>query len=354
MKACCIEGLSKKKEERYPTCTALVEALEAAFAATPNWKSLGRGASLNLPTMVEQPQEPPVSVAAPALTPPPSEKPPISLPPPSRSLPAPHAPAREEQESPSRVIPILITLVIGGGLAVGAYYGRQWIYGESTPVAAPAPELAKPALKQDNPPPKAVPAPAPSARKEAEPADQATPESNPNPEINHEAQAESPTPPRPIPIQRAPREPMRPRVVTSVELPVRSQPPGATAMLDGLPGTACVTPCVLKAATGEHTISLTLPGYKTFSRSVAVHDTTVDLPALNLVPAQGVLMVQSRPDGATIMVDDKKWPVSTPAQVTLPPGRYRITVEKGNLRGVQTIEIRDGDLRHLIMPLNAP
>jgi serine/threonine-protein kinase len=346
-------GLSKKKEERFPTCTALVDALEAAFAATPDWKSLGRGASLNLPTMAEPPQDHADSAAAPA-TAPPSEKPPVTLPPPARSLPAPHAPAREEQELPSRVIPILITLVIGGGLAVGAYYGRQWIYGESAPVA---PEPPKPALKQETPPPKAVPAPVPPARNEPEPADQTAPEASPklNPEADHEKLPEPPTSSRPAPAPRVPREPIRPpRIVTSVELPVRSQPPGATVMLDGLPGTACVTPCVLKAATGEHTIFLTLPGYKTLSRSVTVHDTTVDLPVLDLVQARGVLMVQSKPDGATIMVDDTRWPVPTPAQVTLPPGRYRITVEKGNLKALQTIEIRDGDLRHLIMQLNSP
>ena len=145
-----------------------------------------------------------------------------------------------------------------------------------------------------------------------------------------------------------------PRVVTSVEVTVQSQPPGATAMLDGLPGTSCITPCVLKASSGEHTISLTRAGYKMITRPVTVRDTTVELPVMNLVQAAGTLMVQSQPDGATIMVDDRKWPTPTPAQVTLPPGRYRLTLEKGNLKGGQTIEIRDGDLRHLIVQLSAP
>jgi hypothetical protein len=40
--------------------------------------------------------------------------------------------------------------------------------------------------------------------------------------------------------------------------------------------------------------------------------------------------------------------------VTLPPGRYHLTLEKGNLKGGQTIEVRDGDLRHLIVQLSAP
>ena len=341
-------GLSKKKEERFPNCVALVDALEAAFAATPDWKSLGRGASLSLPTMVEEPREEPASAAAPpaAETPSPADPPAPPLPPPVRNLPAPHV--REEPESTSRAIPILVTLLVGGCLAVGAYYGRQWIY----PDAASVPEPAKPALKQESPAPKPVeapPVPAPDKPVPETPAAETPAPSTPA------AQTPAPTePPAQAPAVTPRPAARQPRVITSVELPVRSEPSGATVILDGLPGTACVTPCILKAATGEHTISLTHPGYKTLSRSVTVRDTTVDLPVLALAQAQGVVMVQSRPDGAIIMVDDRRWPTLTPAQVTLPPGRYRLTVEKGGLKASQTLEIRDGDLRHLILQLNAP
>ena len=73
-----------------------------------------------------------------------------------------------------------------------------------------------------------------------------------------------------------------------------------------------------------------------------------------LLQAAGVLMVQSQPDGATITIDDRRWPAVTPAQVTLPPGKYRLTLEKGNLKAAQSIEVRDGDLRHMILQLSAP
>src|SRR5207247_1296235 len=58
------KGLSKQPELRYATCSELVEALEEACAATPEWRSLPRGGSLNLPTMEEEPQ-PATTPAAP-------------------------------------------------------------------------------------------------------------------------------------------------------------------------------------------------------------------------------------------------------------------------------------------------
>jgi predicted Ser/Thr protein kinase len=340
-------ALSKQKEARFPNCTAFIDALESACASTPGWKNLGRGASLNLPTQVlDAPAEPaPDPPAIPVV-----EKPTVPLQPPVRALPAPYLRElrREEPEAKRRAVPILMTLILGGLLAVGAYYGRQFIYPETAAVQEPP----KPALKQVTPTPKpvvipAVPTPPPSTPVEPTPVEQ-TPAQEPA--RNDEIPEKPPEKPK-----VAKREPVRPpRVVTSVEVTVQSQPPGATAMLDGLPGTSCVTPCVLKASSGEHTISLSRTGYKLLTRPVTVRDTTVELPVLNLAAAAGTLMVQSQPDGATIMIDDRRWPTPTPAQVTLAPGRYHLTLEKGNLKAAQTIEVRDGDLRHLILQLSAP
>src|SRR6266849_8131410 len=63
------KGLSKQPEQRYETCSALVEALGAACAATPGWKSLPRGASLTLPTMGEMPAAPAPKIEPPAAVP---------------------------------------------------------------------------------------------------------------------------------------------------------------------------------------------------------------------------------------------------------------------------------------------
>jgi hypothetical protein len=123
------------------------------------------------------------------------------------------------------------------------------------------------------------------------------------------------------------------------------------AILDGLLGTACVTPCSLKASTGEHTISLSHAGFKPLTRPISVRDASFDLPVLTMSQALGTLMLQSDPPGATITIDDKRWPSVTPAPLSLAPGKYRLGLEKGNLKASRTIDIRDGELSTLRVPL---
>jgi hypothetical protein len=136
-----------------------------------------------------------------------------------------------------------------------------------------------------------------------------------------------------------------------VEILVKSQPSGAQAILDGLLGTACITPCSLKASTGEHTISLSHPGFRNLTRSISVHDESPDLPTLTMAQALGTLMLQTDPPGATITIDDKRWPSVTPAPLSLPPGKYRLALEKGSAKANRTIDVRDGELSTLRVPL---
>jgi hypothetical protein len=67
--------------------------------------------------------------------------------------------------------------------------------------------------------------------------------------------------------------------------------------------------------------------------------------------SMGTLMLQTDPPGATITIDDKRLPNVTPAPVSLPPGKYRLGLEKGNLKTSRNIEIRDGELSTLRVPL---
>jgi hypothetical protein len=136
-----------------------------------------------------------------------------------------------------------------------------------------------------------------------------------------------------------------------VEVLVRSVPPGATATLDGLLGTACITPCSLKASTGEHTIALSHAGYTPLSHPISVHDVSFEVPVLTMNQVHGTLMLQTEPPGATITVDEKRWPSVTPSALHLPPGKYNLTLEKGSVKTSRTIEIREGELSTLKVPL---
>jgi serine/threonine protein kinase len=312
------KGLSKQPDQRYPTCAALVEALEAACAGSPGWKSLGRGGGLNFPTMAE-PEAPPPTKAEPE---------PVSPAPVPRNLPPPRARV-EPEKSKSRALPMVALLLICGVLIAAIYYVRQ----PTTPEPPPPVQEQKKEVAKIEAPPAPVETPV-------------KPPETPEPVQRDE------TPPDETP-RLPPAEPQRiqQRPVTSVEIPVRSQPSGATAMLDGLLGTACTTPCVLKASAGEHTVSLSLAGFKNLLRQIKVTSGPVDLPVLTMAQASGLLMLTTDPTGATVTVDDRRWPGVTPAQISLAPGKYRLTIEKGDLKTVQNVEIHDGDLRHLSVPL---
>ncbi|MEK7754465.1 MAG: serine/threonine-protein kinase, partial [Acidobacteriota bacterium] len=48
-------ALAKSVEDRYPTCAAFIEALEAACRKKPDWQPMPRGVSQNMPTVASPP-----------------------------------------------------------------------------------------------------------------------------------------------------------------------------------------------------------------------------------------------------------------------------------------------------------
>jgi hypothetical protein len=69
----------------------------------------------------------------------------------------------------------------------------------------------------------------------------------------------------------------------------------------------------------------------------------VEVPAVVLRVLQGTLMLTSQPEGAAVLVNGKRYPQTTPAQITLTPGTYSITVEwKDGKTATRSVEIRNG------------
>ncbi|HKE29062.1 MAG TPA: PEGA domain-containing protein [Bryobacteraceae bacterium] len=74
--------------------------------------------------------------------------------------------------------------------------------------------------------------------------------------------------------------------------------------------------------------------------------------ASKLRAPSGILLVTSVPTSAAIFVDGKKQTQTTPAQIGLPPDRYRITVEKDGLQNTSQGEISDGSIKVLRVVLH--
>jgi serine/threonine protein kinase len=184
------KALAKSVDERYPTCAAFIEALEAACRQKPDWQPMPRGVSQNMPTVAStdpgsaaQTKSDPVFLAPlstkPISMPQPAPEPEPAAPPATYAMPAePESPPavrrrqREEQlDAPPEQIKsrkVLGVAAAVGVVAIGAflgfrYFGPEVSGGEKKEVAAvtqPAQQaprvVAPPPTAQQ--PPKPVPA----------------------------------------------------------------------------------------------------------------------------------------------------------------------------------------------------
>jgi serine/threonine protein kinase len=375
------KGLSKKPDARYRTCSEFIEALEKACAATKGWKPMPRGGSLNAPTMAES--------AQPAITLPPGRRPvrsggtaTVDRGPKRKSgflpflaailmaaallaligwqagqSPAPHSTETAQTKQP----PAAATGSTQAGTQSAATQSTDQTttqnttgQSESKPSPMPSGESgATGAVTEPKPPEETVaakqdrsPEQAPLGQTPAQPP--AQPEDVPKAVQRQPVQIQKPAveiPVRrqPVPQPRTPAAPQPVMVITS--------PGGATATLDGHADQACKTPCSLDAASGHHTIAFTLPGYQIEHRDITVGSESMELPAIILHAFNGVLMLSSTPPGASILVNGRPVPETTPAQLSLAPGTYKISVQKNGSQSVKTVEIHNGDTQVLKVTL---
>ena len=342
------KSLSKKPDARYPTCQEFTQSLEKACAASRGWKTMTRGGSLNEPTVVE--------TTAP--------KPAINLPP-ARNPRADTTVTAERSARRSGFMPFLVgVLIVTAVLAAIGWKAGPWlsqnlrnelpaIVSQPKPQSAPAaaPPAAAPAQSQP------APSPAPpqeTAQAQAPSTATAPPQTTPTPPPTATARPDltkpSPMPPfQPVPSaddtprQAAKPVPPAPRPAPSAQsVTVITSPSGATATLDGRPDAACTTPCSLTALPGRHTIAFTLAGYDIEHREVDIGSGPYELPAVILRSPGGTLMLTSTPPGAAISVNGKKLPQTTPAQISLPPGTYSVTVEKDGRQVTKSVDVHNG------------
>jgi serine/threonine protein kinase len=353
------KGLAKKPDARYRTCSEFTEALERACAATRGWRPLTRGGSLNEPTVAE---------ALPAVKLPPARNPR-------------HDATMERAPRKSSFVPWLVAIAVVTGLLAlmsqlnGPLKPRPQA-ASVTPPKMPARAPAAPGIPETPvsgaPPPVAVPTGVPAAPNRVD--DKPSP--MPPPEPAAESKSGGPdierAKPRPAPpgtpaarvtpdqpeddpgsrsIPGAPR-----RVVSRIPpaaqpVSVMSSPAGATATLDGQVDASCTTPCSLEAAPGRHTVAVTMSGYEIEHREVDIGSSPYELPPVVLRAPGSTLYLRSEPSGASISINGRKRSEVTPARIPLPPGTYNVTVEKNGKQSTQSVEVQNGKLNLLTIPL---
>ena len=328
------KGLAKKPEGRYRTCQEFAQSLEQACAATRGWKPMARGSSLQAKT-----------ATAPAVTLPPARN-----------------PRREDTiESASKqksgfLTFLLAIIIITGVLSVAGRMARPWLnQSQATPVVSQT-KAAEPVPVT---PPQQVAADVekPSPMPPAEPVSESA---EPVPPVQAPAQERAPVTKVPAAVVRETRRPpalpavapaRHERAPQPQEIQVVSSPAGATATLDARPDASCATPCSLSALPGRHSVSVTMPGYQVERREVEIGMGPVELPAVVLRAPGGTLMLASVPSGALISVNGRRLAQVTPAQIPLAPGTYNITLEKNGRQATQQVEVQNGRLNYLKVPL---
>lgn len=144
------------------------------------------------------------------------------------------------------------------------------------------------------------------------------------------------------------------RAITGTLL-ISSEPTGAEVLVDGRKVDGA-TNMQYDAGPGYHVILVRKQGAGTAERSVRVEEGGLH-PVHFVLNSAGVnrsrLSVRSDPAGAEIVVNDTRRVGTTPADVELAPGRYRVAVSRNGYRPViQEIELSAGKPQNLEVTLS--
>ena len=351
------KGLAKKPEDRYANCSAFVGALEMACAESRGWKTLPAGAAAAMPTVAVEPAavpEPPVFLKEPGFA----------------------RPGAVDADNPRRAWRLGTALIgIAAVLAIMGYFA--WRSGEfpvnstpptATPVAdnpKPSEASSQPTVKEATQTPPKEPSATDAREAESTPPGSAAPPDLSVPAGNAGAAVLAPTDPanqmlaKPDLVVPAPLSETAPAIRETVRIPpgnpqdvwVTSNPPGAKAVMDGDVSHGCATPCMLQATPGVHHLTVAQEGFQTEYREIHVGDGASEVPTIALRQPTGTLMLMTNPAGANIWINGKMLEQTTPAQVSLAPGSYTVTVAKDGRSQTQNIQLHESPL-YLRIPLS--
>lgn len=128
------------------------------------------------------------------------------------------------------------------------------------------------------------------------------------------------------------------------EVTLRSRPPGAALLVDGEP--AGTTPLTAEILEGERTFELRLAGHEPWRETVrVVAGQPLELPEVELRPADATLVVTTEPPGASVLADGVYQGVSPVRVAVRPQRRVALSAFKDGYRTARrTVEIGRGEL----------
>ncbi len=140
------------------------------------------------------------------------------------------------------------------------------------------------------------------------------------------------------------RAPAPAPVVIPGQALIDSSPQGAQFQVDGKGDPSWVTPfTVASLSPGKHVISVSKPGYSSEVRSIDVAASSKSTLTLNLAPINALVVVNSAPPGAEVVLDGKPTARLTPAQFAVEKGSHTVLLRKqGYLEETVTADLSPG------------
>ena len=209
-----------------------------------------------------------------------------------------------------------LILIIGIGVTIYVHN----LNSDDDSGAARASVAQTPAQPEASPAPRNEPAPVPATQPAATQVSSDQPPANSEPE----------TPEADPATHSRGRSAHRKAAVAAIipgQLAIDSTPQGAQVQLDGRGDASWVTPLALaNLQPGQHSITVTKPGYTTDSRTVNVTSGNRATAIVHLAKLMATLVVKSDPPGASIYIDGRNMGTKTPGQISVDKGQHVVLV----------------------------
>lgn len=128
------------------------------------------------------------------------------------------------------------------------------------------------------------------------------------------------------------------------QVQIDSTPQGAQIQIDGRTDPSWLTPFNLTGLSpGQHSVSVSKSGYSPETRAVDVTSASKSFVVLHMFPVNALLVLNSTPSGAAVLLDGKETGKTTPAQFAVEKGSHTVLLRKqGYLDEATSAELGPG------------